>query len=109
MNSVLMYYVVCAYLCYGTETASMSSATVLLSHCRVLLYHPDSTQNTTVPVPKLSVLSMPTLLTKMKMVGQPLLGSIKRRTKKAKKQEKKIKVSTAGMKVQSGIDQLFLE
>ena len=36
--------------------------------------------------------------------GQPLLGSIKRRLKKARKQEKKIKVSTARMKVQRGID-----
>jgi hypothetical protein len=41
--------------------------------------------------------------------GQPFLGSIKRRIKEAKKQEKKIKDSTAGMKVQRGIDRLFLE
>jgi hypothetical protein len=52
---------------------------------------------------------MPTLLTEMKMVGQPLLGSIKRRTKKARRQEKKIKVSTTRMKVQRGIERLFLE
>jgi hypothetical protein len=45
----------------------------------------------------------------MKMVGQPFLGSIKRRIKKAKKQGKKMKVPTAGMKVQRGIDRLFLE
>ena len=74
----------------------MSRATVLLSHCHVLLshyhvllYHPDSTQNiTVVPIPRLSVLSMPTLLTNMKMVGQPLLGSIKRRAKKTRKEDK---------------------
>jgi hypothetical protein len=52
---------------------------------------------------------MPTLLTNMKMVGQPLLGSIKRRIKKARKQENKMKVSTAGMKVQHGIERLFQE
>jgi hypothetical protein len=45
----------------------------------------------------------------MKMVGQPLLGSIKGRTMQTKKQEKKMKVSMAGMTVQHGIDRLFLE
>ena len=60
---------------------------MLLSHCRVLLYHPDSTQNTTVPVPRLSVMSMPTLLTNLRMFGQPLLGSIKGRVKKTRKED----------------------
>ena len=59
---------------------AMSRATVLLPRCRVLLNHPDSMQNTTVAVPKLSVLSTPTLLPKMKMGGQLLLGN-KRRMK----------------------------
>jgi hypothetical protein len=52
---------------------------------------------------------MPTLLTNIKMVGQPLLRSIKRRIKKARKQKKKMKVSTARMKVQRGIEHLLQE
>ena len=56
----------------------MSRATVLLPRCRVLLYHPDSMQNTTVAVPKLSVLSTPTLLPKMEMGGKELLENKRR-------------------------------
>ena len=56
----------------------LSRATVLLPRCRVLLYHTDSMQNTTVAVPKLSVLSTPTLLPKMKMGGQQLLENKRR-------------------------------
>ena len=44
------------------ERSYVSRATALLLHCRVLLYHPDSTRNTTVSVPKLSVLSTPSNL-----------------------------------------------
>ena len=54
---------------------SLLRATVLLAHRWELLYHPDSTRNTTVPVPRLSVLSIPTILPKMKMVGQPSLAN----------------------------------
>ena len=57
---------------------ALSRTTVLLSHCQVLLYHLDSMQNATVRVHRLSVLSMPKLLPKMKMGGQLLLVNKRR-------------------------------
>ena len=82
------------------RSKSLSRATVLLSHCRVLLYYPDSMKNTTVPVPKLSVLSTPTLLPKMEIGGQPLLGNRKRMDPRVWIKKKKAKESMAEMKVQ---------
>jgi hypothetical protein len=79
----------------------MSRATVLLPHCRVLLYHLNSTRITTVPVPRLSVLSMPTLLPKMRMGGQLLLGNKRRMHPRLwTKKKKRTKESMAEMKIQ---------
>ena len=74
---------------------------MLLLHCPVLLYHPDSTQNTTVPVPKLSVLSTPTLLPKMdEMGGQLLLGNRRGMDPRVWIKKKRTKEPMAEMKVQ---------
>ena len=78
----------------------MSRATVLLLHGRVLLYHPDSTQNTTVPVPKLSVLLTPTLLPKMEMGRQLLLGNRRGMDPRVWIKKKRTTESMAKMKVQ---------
>ena len=91
---------ICAYL--ACIPISMSRATVLLPHCRVLLYHPDSTQNTTVAVPKLSVLSTPTLLPKMKMGGQLLLESKRRMDPRLWIMKWNIKEPMAESKVEMG-------
>ena len=78
----------------------MSRATVLPSHGRVLLYHLDSTQNTTVTVPRLSVLLMPTLPPKMKMGGQLLLENRRRMDPRVWIKKKRTKESMTEMKVQ---------
>ena len=49
-----------------------------MSRATVSLYHLDNARNTTVTVSRLSVLSTPNLLPKMKMVGQLLLESKRR-------------------------------
>ena len=79
----------------------MLRATVLLSHRRALLYHLDSTRNTTVTVSRLSVLSTPTLLPIMKMVGQLFLENKGRMDPRVWiKKSKRTKESMAEMKVQ---------
>ena len=80
-----------------------------MSRATVLLYHPDSMQNTTVAVPKLSVLSTPTLLPKMEMGGQLLLENRRRMDPRLWIMKWNMKEPMAELKVESGTHRLFLE
>ena len=61
---------------------------MLLAHSRVLLYHRDSTQNTTVPVPRLSVLSDLNYATQNEDGWTTIIGKQKKNGSKSLDQEK---------------------